>query len=142
MKNLQLLLLSIGTMLLFTQCAEKSAETVLKDDSQRREIIASIVSHEPYRAELMDEMMSNDSCKHMMHERLKSDPAMMQMMMHDSTMMHKMMSGDKSMQIKMMDHMVDMADKDSVLFNAMITRMNSKPEMMTRMMKMPNSKMK
>lgn len=141
MKNLQILLLSIGTIL-FTQCAEKSAELVLKDETKRKEIITSIVSHEPYRAELMDEMMSNDSCKHMMHERMKSDPAMMQMMMHDSTMMHKMMSGDKSMQIKMMDHMVDMAENDSVLFNAMRTRMNSKPQMITRMMKMQNSKMK
>ena len=142
MKNLLFLFLFFATMLSFPQCAEKSAELVLKDETQRKEVIASIVSHEQYRAEMMDEMMSNDCCKHMMHERMKNDPAMMQNMMHDSTMMHKMMSGDKSMQIKMMNHIVDMAEKDSVLFNAMITRMNSKPEMMNRMMKMPNSKMK
>lgn len=142
MKNALFLFLFFATMLSFTQCAEKSAESVLEDETKRKEVIASIVSHEQYRAELMDEMMSNDSCKHMMHERMKGDPAMMQKMMHDSTMMHKMMGGDKNMQMKMMEHLVDMAEKDSVLLNAMATRINSKPEMMTRMMKMPSSKMK
>lgn len=142
MKNLQFLLLSIGTVLLFTQCAEKSAESMLKEETKRKEIISTLVSQEPYRKELMDEMMSNDSCKHMMHERMKSDPAMMKMMKKDSTMMHKMMSEDKSMQLKMMQHMVDMADQDSVLFNAMTMRINSKPEMMNRMMKKQNPKVK
>jgi hypothetical protein len=95
MKNALFLFLFFATMLSFTRCAEKSAELVLKDETKRKEVIASIVNHEQYRAELMDEMMANDSCKHMMHERMKGDPAMMQNMMHDSTMMHKMMGGDK-----------------------------------------------
>jgi len=87
----------------------------------------------------MNEMMFNDTSKHMMHQRMKSDLGMMK---KDSSLMHKIMSENKNMQIKMIEHMVQMAEKDSVLFNTMMTRMNSKPEMRTRMMKISNSKMK
>jgi len=75
----------------------------------------------------------------MMHQRMKSDLGMMK---KDSSLMHKIMSENKNMQIKMIEHMVQMTEKDSVLFNTMMTRMNSKPEMRTRMMKISNSKMK
>ena len=61
MKNLQFLLLSIGTVLLFTQCAEKSAESMLKEETKRKEIISTLVSQEPYRKELMDEMNQYDA---------------------------------------------------------------------------------
>jgi hypothetical protein len=48
MKNLLVIALFITSIFTFTQCAEKSAEVVLKDQIQRREVIALIVSHEPY----------------------------------------------------------------------------------------------
>lgn len=116
-------------MFLFTSCDSKqSADQLLKNDTQRSEIIASLITYQPYRMELMNAMMKNDSCRNMMGQRMMEKPEMMGMMMKDPTKMKGTMG-----------HMVTMAASDSTMFNAMIQMMKDKPEMWSKIMKMKTS---
>lgn len=117
---------------LFTACETRQpVDQLLKDDTQRSEIIESFINHQPYRMEMMNAMMENDSCRNMMGERMMGRPEMMGMMMKDPTRMKGSM-----------DHMVTMAASDSTTFNTMVQMMKDKPEMWNKVMKMNTSKTK
>ncbi len=132
-----------GAISLFTACNSKqTVDQFLMDDTQRKDIITALVHHPSYRMEMMREMMNNDSCKQMMGQNMMKDPGMMSMMMSDSSMMHNMMNGNKNMQNRMMGQMMDMAEKDSVMCDAMMRMMNEKPQIKSRMMKMNMSNTK
>ncbi|MDZ4710096.1 MAG: heavy metal-binding domain-containing protein [Saprospiraceae bacterium] len=95
--------------------SQKPAAGLLKDDIQRKAIIAAIVQHHPYRMEMMKEMMNSDSCKEMMGHGMMKDPVMMK---------------------KMMEEMMTMAEKDSMMCKEMMQMMDTKPMMKKRMKEM------
>ncbi|MCJ7468314.1 MAG: hypothetical protein MUO53_16670 [Maribacter sp.] len=97
----------------------------------RSEIINSFINHQPYRMEMMNTMMQNDSRRNIMGQRMMEKPEMMGMMMSDPKQM-----------IDSMDHMVTMAASDSTMFNAMFQMMKDKPEMWSKVMKMNSSTIK
>ena len=130
MKKLLITSMFIATAIfLFTACETKQpVDQLLKNDSQRSEIISSFVNHQPYRMEMMNAMMQNDSCQLLMGQKMMEKPEMMGMMMSDPTKMKGTM-----------DHMVNMAASDSVMFNEMIQMMKEKPEMWNKVMKIKTS---
>jgi len=87
MKKLTILpILLASAMVLFSACNSKqTAEQTLKDDNQRKDIFATVAQSNPYRLEMMNEMMNNDSCKQMMMNKMmdmcKDDSSMCKMMM-------------------------------------------------------------
>ena len=116
-------------ILLFTACETKQpVDQLLKNDSQRSEIISKFIDHQPYRTEMMNAMMENDNCRLLMGQKMMEKPEMMGMMMSDPSKMKGTM-----------DHMVDMAAQDTVMFNAMIQKMKDKPEMWSKVKKMSSS---
>ncbi len=130
MKKLRITsMLIANAMFLFTACDSKQpVDQLLKNDTQRSEIIASFIDHQPYRMELINAMMENDSCRKMMGQEMMEKPEMMGMMMKDPTKMKGTM-----------EHMVTMAASDSTMFNAMTQMMKGKPEMWNKFMKMKSS---
>ena len=72
--------------------------------------------------------MENDSCQLLMGQKMMEKPEMMGIMMSDSAKMKGTM-----------DHMVNMAGKDSIMFNFMIQMMKAKPEMWSKVMRMKTS---
>lgn len=116
-KYFSLSILTVAVMCLLSSCNNKqTADQCLKDDNQRKDVIVSITHSQPYMGEMMQEMMSSDSCKQMMSQKMMSDPAMMNAMMSmcmkDSVMCKKMMSktmdmceADQSKCIMMMESM-------------------------------------
>jgi hypothetical protein len=122
-------MLIMSTALLFTACDSKQpVDQLLKNDAQRSEIIVSFINHQPYRMEMMNAMMANDSSRNFMGQRMMEKPEMMGMMMKDPT---KMMGT--------MDRMVTMAASDSTMLNAMILMMKDRPGMWNKVMKMKSS---
>lgn len=73
---------------------------------------------------MMNAMMKNDSCRNIMGQKMMANPEMMGMM-KDPTKMKGTMN-----------HMVNMAANDSIMFNDMIQMMKEKPEMWNKVMKM------
>jgi hypothetical protein len=126
MKKLRITsMLVANAMFLFTACDSKQPlDKLLKNDTQRSEIIASFMDHQPYRMELMNAMMENDSSRNIMSQKMMEKPEMMGMMMQDPIRMKGTM-----------DHMLTMAASDSTMFNAMIQMMKNKPEMWSKVMK-------
>lgn len=118
-----------NAIFLFTACEIKQpVDQLLKNDSQRSEIISSFIDHQPYRMEMMNAMMQNDSCRLLMGKKMMGKPEMMGMMMSDPA------------KIKgTMDHMFNLAAKDSIMFNDMIQMMKERPEMWKSVMKMNSS---
>jgi len=98
MKKPKILPILIATALvLMTACNTKQTPgQSLKDDNQRKEIITTIAKSNSYAKEMMQEMMNNDSCKHMMMESMMA-------MCKDDTAMCK----------KMMGKTMEMCDKDT-----------------------------
>ncbi len=128
-KLLITLMLIANAILLFTACESKQpVAQLLKNDTQRSEIIDSFVDHQPYRMEMMNAMMENDSCRNILGQKMMENTEMMGMMMSDPA---KMMGT--------MDHMVNMAANDSIMFNNMIQIMKGKPEMWNKVMKMTST---
>lgn len=127
MKKLPLTSMLIAMAIpLFTACeTNQPVDQLLKNDSQRSEIIGSFISHQPYRMEMMNAMMQNDSCQLLMGEKMMEKPEMMGMMMGDPTKMKGSM-----------DHMIHRAAQDTVMFNDMIQMMKERPEMWNKVMKM------
>ncbi|MCY7409378.1 MAG: hypothetical protein LH473_03835 [Chitinophagales bacterium] len=107
--------LIVATMsLLFACTSNQTADQCLNDDHQRKKIFASITHHQPYMNEVMQEMMSNDSCKQMMMESMMSNPGMMNMTMNN---------------------MMSMCEKDSMQCMKMIGMMKEKLNVMKCCMK-------
>jgi len=120
------LTLTLFALFMFTACeTEQPVDQLLKDETQRSEIIASFIGHQAYRMEMMTALMENDSCRNIMGEKMMENPKMMGHMMKDPT---KMMGS--------MDQMVNMAANDSIVFNDMIQMMKEKPEMWEKVKKM------
>ena len=118
-----------NAILLFTACDSKQpVDQLLKNDSQRSEIISSFIDHQPYRVEMMNAMIQNDSCRLLMGQKMMGKPEMTGMMM-----------GDPSKMKESMYHMVEMAAQDTVMFNDMIQMMKEKPEMWSKVMNMNSS---
>jgi hypothetical protein len=125
-------MLIASAIFLFTACeSNQSADQLLKNDTQRSDIIGQFINHQPYRMEMMDAMLQNDSCRNVMGQRMAGRPEMMGMMMSDPIKMNGTM-----------DHMVAMAASDSTTFNAMIKMMKGRPEMWNKVMQMNTSKTK
>ena len=125
-------MLIANAILLFAACETKqSGDQLLKNDSQRSEIISSFINHQPYRMEMMNAMMENDSCRLLMGQKMRGKPEMMGMMMNKPLKMRGSM-----------DHMIDMLAQDTVMFNDMIQMMKEKPEMWSKVMKMNSSTIK
>lgn len=119
-------MLIANAVFLFTACDSKQpVDQLLKNDSQRSEIIGSFINHQSYRMEMMNAMMQNDSCLFLMGQKMMEKPEMMGMMMSDP----EKMKGT-------MDHMVNIAAQDTVMFNDMIQMMKDNPEMWSKIMKM------
>ena len=128
-RSLNTSMLLANAMFLFIACDSKQpVDQLLKNDSERSEIISSFIDHQPYRTEMMNAMMQNDSCRLLMGEKMMERPEMMGMMMSAPTKMKGTM-----------DHMFNMVAKDTVLFNDMIQMMKEKPEMWNKVTKMNTS---
>ncbi len=108
--------------LLFACTSNQTADQCLNEDQQRKEIFASIANHQPYMNEMMQQMMSNDTCKQMMMESMMSDPAMMNMSMDN---MMNMCKNDSSMCKMMMSKTMDMCDADQSKCNMMMGTMQA-----------------
>ena len=114
--SLSIVILTVMSVLL--SCNSKpSADEYLKDDNQRKEVVIAIAHHQPYMSEMMQKMMSSDSCKQMMSENMMSNPGMMKTMMGDmmsmcnkDSSMCKMMMGSMQSQPKVMESMKGMCD--------------------------------
>ena len=103
----------LAVMSLLLSCNSKqTADEYLKDDNQRKDVVIAIAHHQPYMSEMMQQMMSSDSCKQMMSENMMSNPGMM------NTMMGNMMS---------------MCNKDSAMCKMMMGTMQSQPNVMKSM---------
>lgn len=122
-------MLMASAIFLFIACDSKQpVDQLLKNDAQRSEIITSFINNQAYRMEMMDAMMANDSSRNIMGQRMVGRPEMIGMMMSDPA------------KIKgTMDHMVNMAANDSIMFNNMIQMMKDKPEMWNKVMKMTST---
>jgi flavoprotein len=111
------------TLSFFTACdSQKPVDELLKNDSQRSEIINSFINHQTYRMEMMNAMMENDSSRNIMGQKMMGRT---EMMMNDPTTIKGTMN-----------HMVTMAASDSTLYDAMIQMMKDQPEMWSKVMKM------
>lgn len=125
-KLLITLILIANAIFLFTACEPtQPLDQILKNDPQRAAIMDSIIAHQPYRMEMMNAMLQNDSCRQLMGQKMMEKPDMMGVMMSNP----KNMKGT-------MEHMVSMADKDTVMFNDMVQMMKGKPEMWNKIMNM------
>lgn len=127
------ILMSISINLFFSCNSKPTVEQYLKDDHQRRDVIHTMVHHQPYMAEMMHEMMNNDTCRQMMMDNMMNNKSMkgmhmdkMMSMCKDDTVMCKMMMG-KTMA---------MCDADSLKYNMMMVSMQSHPNVMKSMKRM------
>ena len=119
---------------LFACNSSKTADQYLKDDNQRKAIIGEIAHHQPYMAEMMQEMMNSDSCKQMMVQSMMSDSKMMTMMM--TMMMDNMMTTSKkdtAMSKMMIGKTMEMCDADATKCNMMMDAMKTHPNVMKSM---------
>jgi len=103
----------------FTACQQsQGTEQILTDQSQREEVMRTIVSNQDMMTEMVDMMINNEQGKkmmrseHMMQAMVNENPSMMQKMMrmcqNDSVkcnQMAEMMSGNKEMMQSMMGMM-------------------------------------
>lgn len=121
-----------NAIFLFMACETKQpVDQMLKNDSQRSEIISTFINHQPYRTEMLNAMMDNDSCRLLMGQQMMDRPEMMGMMM-----------GDPAKINRSMDHMVNMAAQDTLVLKNMIKMMKEKPEMWNKVMRMNTSTLK
>jgi hypothetical protein len=124
-------ILFAATLTFLAACNSKpTADNYLKDDNQRKDIVLAMVHHRPYRTEMMQEMMNNDSCKQMMMDNMMNDPSMKSM--HMDKMM-SMCKDDTSMCKMMMGKTMEMCDADSAKCKMMMGSMQSHPNVMKSM---------
>ena len=107
--------------------SNQTADQFLKDDLLRKEIIVSIVHHQPYMTEMLHEMMNNDSSKLMLTQSMMSNPSMKTTMMDN---MMKMCETDSVMCKLMMSKMMIMCEADQSKCKMMIFEMQSHPKLM------------
>jgi hypothetical protein len=122
----------------FTSCnSTPTADQYLQDDHQRKGIVLSMTHHQPYMAEMMHEMMNNDTCKKMMMDNMMNDPSMMKMHMEK---MMSMCKNDSTMCKMMMDKTMEMCEADTSKCNMMKGAMQSHSTVMKGMCDMENMK--
>ncbi|MDZ4679033.1 MAG: hypothetical protein SH848_15695 [Saprospiraceae bacterium] len=115
---------------LFACNSSQTADEYLKDDNQRMAMIGGIAHHQPYMAEMMNEMMNSDSCKQMMAQSMMSDPKMMNMMVNHTMNMSK---NDTSMFKMMMGKTMEMCDADQSKCHMMMGAMQPHSNVMKSM---------
>lgn len=123
---------------LFACNSKQTADQCLKDDNQRMAMIGGIAHHQPYMAEMMNEMMNSDSSKQMMMQGMMDDPKMMAMMMDHMMSMSK---NDTSMFKMMMGKTMAMCDADAAKCTMMMDAMKPHPNVMKSMKGMGDMKM-
>jgi hypothetical protein len=115
------------TTLMLTGCNQsKSSAQVLKDETQRHEIMQAIANDKEMMTEMSDIMMKSENAKMMMME----NQDMMSMMMGN----RGMMKNNPGMMQGMMGNMMQMAQTDSVMRKNMTGMMASHRPMMQSMM--------
>lgn len=121
-------MLIASTLFVFTACdSPESIDEMLDDNSDRSHIIASIIDHPPYRNEMVNEMMDHDSTRAIMSRKMMDRPGMMGMMNNTTRMRNSV------------NQMVEMASKDSVMFNNILVQMKKNPDMWRKVNQMNNS---
>jgi hypothetical protein len=127
-KSLIPLTLLVSALFLFTACdSPRSLDQMLENDSDRSNIMSSIINHQPYRLEMVNEMMDHDSTRAIMGRRMMERPGMMGM------------SNDTTRMRSSVNQMIDMASKDSVMFNNMLLQMKKNPDMWRKVTRMNES---
>jgi len=123
---------------LLTSCSSSpTAEQYLKNDAHRKDVILSISHNQPYKMEMMQEMMQSDSNKHMMMGNMMGDPSMAEM--HMDKMMN--ICKDDSTKFKMMlGKTMEMCDIDPAKCKMMTGSMQSYKNVMNSMKGMDNMK--
>jgi hypothetical protein len=133
-KYFSLSILTVAVMCILSSCNNKqTADQCLKEDNQRKDVIVLITHNQPYMAEMMHEMMSSDSCKQMMSQKMMNDPAMM------DDMMSKCMK-DSTMCKQMMSKTMDMCEADQSKCKMMMESMKSHSGVMKSMKEMDDMK--
>jgi len=127
MKNLNILLLSAATLILFSQCNNPNTDEILKNSETRGNVISTLMNDDNYSKELMDSMMAKKHKGHMMMNHMMSDTSMSTMMM--DKMMDKCKS-DSSMCKKMMGKTMDMCKGNESKCNMMSEMMCCDKDMM------------
>ena len=132
MKKETILLFLFGATFTFlASCnSNPSAKQYLQDENHRKDVIATMVHHQPYMTEIMHEMMSNDSCKQMMMSNMMNDEGMKAMQMDK---MMSMCKDDSSMCKMMMGKTMEMCDADPAKCKMMMGSMQSHPNVMKSM---------
>lgn len=131
MKNTLIFSILLAVSIILPACnSQQTADQCLKDENQRKEIVAAIAHHQPYMMEMMHEMMTNDSSKQMMGQTMMSDPGMMKMSMNS---MMDLCSKDSSMCKMMMGKTMAMCDDNQSMCNMMMGSMKSHPNVMKSM---------
>jgi hypothetical protein len=118
MKKSQLFpILFAAALMSITACnSTHSADACLKDDLRRKDIVNTMVHHQPYMNEMIHEMMNNDSCNQMMMQNMMN-------MSLDDTSMCKMM----------MNKTMELCDKDPAKCKMLKHAMQSHPKVMQSM---------
>lgn len=131
MKDVFLLSILLAVTIILPACnSQQTADQCLKDENQRKEIVAAIAHHQPYMMEMMHEMMTNDSSKQMMGQSMMSDPAMMKMSMDD---MLSICNKDTSMCSMMMGKTMEMCDANPAMCGMMMGSMKLHSNVMKSM---------
>lgn len=140
MKNLSILILSVTTVLMLTQCNNSSADKLCGNADSRGKVISELMNNDEYMMEVMDSMntrhgdaMVTASC-----DMMKGEKAGMQMM----NSMMSMCKDDSTMCKKMMGKTMDMCDSDDEKCKMMMATMNEHPKSMQSMMDMGMCNMK
>ncbi len=121
-------ILFAATLTFLASCnSNPTADQYLQNDQQRKDILVAMVHHQPYRAEMIHEMMNNDSCKQMMMANIMDDPNMMGMNMDN---MMNMSKDDSSTCKMMMGKTMEMCEDDPAKCNMMMGSMKSHPHVM------------
>ena len=110
-----ILILLLTTSLYLSGCSEDHDSTeMLKNDTQKQEIISAIANNDQLSSMMMDSLMHNHS----------------EMMM---TRIHSMMQGDQKMRMGMMHTMMSMAETDTAMCESMMQMMMHDPGMKMEM---------
>ena len=112
MKNTIKIVILLMMTGLFTACQEpQSTEEVLADETQRKEVMQTIVNNDEMMMEMMGVMMNSKDGKMM----LSRNKEMMGMMMDNQQMMKDMSKANPDMMQGMMQNMMDMMHQKGMM---------------------------
>ncbi len=121
----------------FASCQQpRGTMQVLADESQRKEVMQTIVNDQEMMTEMVDMMMNNEQGIMMM----SGNREMMGMMMGNRQMMQDMVKENPGIMQNMMQNMMQMCQNDSSQCNKMAEMMSGNHAMMQSMMGMMHQK--